>query len=76
MTRPHRSTKLPLAILAAAAITAVSTTGCAPPSLMHVGYTPSNKVWYHWVDGPDKHTIVVCDVQPDGSETHCVESEI
>lgn len=69
-------TKLSLAIIAAAVVAALSTTACAPPSLRHVGYTPSNKVWYHWVHSVDEHTIIVCDVQPDGSETNCVESEI
>ena len=59
----------------AAAVVAMATVGCGP-SLMHVGYTQSNKVWYHWVHSANEHTIVVCDVQPDGSETKCVESEM
>lgn len=44
--------------------------------LRHAGYTKS-KVWYHWQhNGDGHHSLVVCDVQPNGSETNCQESEI
>ncbi len=56
-------------------LAAALSSGCGP-NLRHVGYTGSNKVWYHWDHGAAKHTIVVCDVQPDGSEANCRESEI
>jgi hypothetical protein len=65
-----------LHVLRAAVLAAcVCATGCGP-SLAHVGYAAPNKVWYHWVVSPQKQTLVVCDVQPDGSETNCHESEI
>ncbi|MBL9024255.1 MAG: hypothetical protein JNL21_18825 [Myxococcales bacterium] len=65
----------PLTLLGVGALLALLAAGCGP-NLLHVGYTPSNKVWYHWVHSADEHTIVVCDIQPDGSETNCVESEM
>lgn len=49
--------------------------GCGGPSLWHAGYAAPNKVWYHWVQG-SRHTMVVCDVAPDGAESNCKESEI
>jgi hypothetical protein len=72
----HRSKRfISLAGIVAAAVAALATTGCVP-DLVHVGYTPSGKVWYHWRQSSDGHTIIVCDVQADGSETNCVESEM
>ena len=50
--------------------------GCAGYSLRHVGYTKSNKVWYHWVSDSGDHTMIVCNVNPDGSESSCRESGI
>jgi len=50
--------------------------GCGGPYLLHFGYTSKNKVWYHWQVSADEHRLIVCDVQPNGSETNCRESEI
>ena len=61
--------------LALVVVCGLAASGCAPPSLRHVGYT-GNKVWYHWVVSAEEHTIIVCDIQPDGSETNCQESNI
>jgi len=61
-----------LAVLVAAS--ALLATACGGSSLHHVGYTSQNKVWYHWVHSADEHTIIVCDLQPDGSEINCRES--
>jgi len=46
------------------------------PQLQHAGYAAPNKVWYHWVKNQRQHLLVICDVQPDGSETNCKESDI
>ena len=51
-------------------------TSACGPVLQEVGYAAPNKVWYHWVAGADAHLLVVCDVQADGSEANCRESEI
>ena len=52
-------------------------TGCAGLNLRHVGYAAPNKVWYHWSDQQGtEHKLIVCDVQADGSESNCKESEI
>jgi hypothetical protein len=50
--------------------------GCAGPHLVHVGYAAPNKVWYHWQTPNGGHLIIVCDVEPDGGETNCRETEI
>lgn len=55
---------------------ALGSTACGAPSLRHVGYVGDDKVFYHWAISQDEHTIVVCDIQPDGSETNCRESGI
>lgn len=57
-------------------LTLVTLSGCAGYSLRHVGYTPSNKIWYHWVSPSGEHSIVVCNINPDGSESGCKESKI
>jgi hypothetical protein len=54
---------------------AVVAAGCGP-NLRHVGYTSSNKVWYHWQKGSNDHIIVVCDVLPDGTEINCKDTRI
>jgi hypothetical protein len=51
-------------------------TGCGSPVLAHIGYTDTNKVVYHWVHPDGRHTIIVCNVLPNGSEKDCVESEV
>jgi hypothetical protein len=66
----------PLAVCALATAAMLSSSGCAPHMLQHVGYTSNNKVWYHWVHGQTSHTMVVCDVLPNGSEINCRESSI
>jgi hypothetical protein len=69
MTRTKKAALLSLAV-------GLLSTGCQM-NLRHIGYAAPNKVWYHWSDGNgQKHTIVVCDVQADGSESNCKESEI
>jgi hypothetical protein len=55
----------------AAMVLAALATGCEKPFLLHVGYAAPSKVWYHWLNPGGSHTIVVCDVLPDGSETNC-----
>jgi hypothetical protein len=65
--------------LAALALLSVGVLGsaCVPLQLRQVGYAATNKVWYHWADQQGReHKLVVCDVQPDGSESNCKESEI
>ncbi len=65
-----------LAVLACVALSSLST-GCAGLYLRHVGYAATNKVWYHWTDqNGTTHKLVVCDVQADGSEANCKESDI
>lgn len=69
--------KIPaLALLGAIAFGSLST-GCAGMNLRHAGYAAPNKVWYHWQNANGtEHKLVVCDVQADGSESGCKESEI
>jgi hypothetical protein len=55
---------------------AATSTACEAPMLVHTGYAAPNKVWYHWQHSMHKHTLIVCDVAPDGSETNCRESDI
>ena len=55
---------------------AATSTACEAPMLLHTGYAAPNKVWYHWQHDTRKHTLIVCDVEPDGSETNCRESDI
>jgi hypothetical protein len=49
---------------------------CVANNLQHVGYVGANKVWYHWARSDGTHSLIVCDVHPDGSETNCQETEI
>ena len=56
-------------------VVALGVSGCSAPKLLHFGYTSTNKVWYHSQLSGDDHRLIVCDVQPNGSETNCRESE-
>jgi len=55
---------------------AIAASGCGGANLQHMGFTNTNKVWYHWDKGHNDHVIVVCDVMPDGSEANCNETHI
>jgi hypothetical protein len=66
----------PLFLWCASLVLAATSAACETSMLVHVGYAAPNKVWYHWQHGTQRQSIVVCDVQPDGSETNCHESDI
>ena len=71
MSRPRPRTALALLVLLALGVQA-----CVSNNLQHVGYVGAKKVWYHWAHGDGSHSLIVCDVQPNGSETHCKETQI
>lgn len=54
----------------------VGTQACVANNLQHVGYVGAHKVWYHWARSNGTHSLVVCDVQPNGSEINCKETQI
>ncbi len=62
----------PVALL----LLALGAVGCGGATLVHAGYAVPNKVWYEWVHSDGHQLIVVCDVAPDGAETHCKESNL
>jgi hypothetical protein len=58
------------------ALLGVAAQACVAHNLQHVGYTASDKVWYHWAHSDGSHSVIVCDVQSNGSETNCKETDI
>lgn len=74
LSRPMARSTRRRAWICGAVLLASLSAGCGP-MLVHVGYAAPDKVWYHWADGDD-HVLIVCDVQPDGSESNCRESAL
>ena len=62
--------------LVCAVLLCAASMGCGGPSVAHFGYTSTGKTYYHFAHPNGDHSIFVCDLQDDGSEINCVESEI